>query len=70
MHCWVSTWYIATLPAQEPCNILPLFYSSLVAVSLYMVPLQSSFAKPQTPTDTGNELSHSIGLCVLKVYMY
>ena len=26
---------------------------SLVAISLYVTPLQSSFAKSQTPTDTG-----------------
>ena len=40
-----------TLP-REHYFLLP---CSIIALSLFMVPLQSSFAKPQTPTDVGKQ---------------
>ena len=39
----------------------------LTALSLYMTPLQSSFAKPQTPTDIGklNTIMNILDQCLL-----
>lgn len=57
MSLWVSWSYDTHVYHLEwvwvLCEISVPILHSIIALSLFLVPLQSSFAKPQTPTDVG-----------------
>ena len=53
------------LPTVLSSLSLSLSIYSIVTLSLFMVPLQSSFAKPQTPTDVGKQTKGALELASL-----